>query len=342
MKKNPSSRRGRRTALWVILSLILAVTAGGTVYLRHLLGRIHYVDPNTTPTLSQEELNAYLSPEAEDETDTSPTMRPEDIYFAEHDIQIGGEGSDIVNILLIGQDRRPGEARSRSDSMILCTFHKSAKKLTMTSFLRDTYVKIPGYGKNRLNAAYPAGGMPLLNKTLEENFGVHIDGNVEVDFDQFAQIVDLLGGVSLELRADEAKWINREVEGNLTEGKNLLNGAQALAYARIRKLDADGDFSRTSRQRKVITALLEKYRDTSLLSALSLLEQILPKITTDMTNKEILTHAANLFPLLSGCEIVSQYIPASGTYSSRNISGMAVLVADLDANRKLLEESLNG
>ena len=339
MKKQTSpNRRGRLVLLCFILGLILTAMVVGTVYLQHLLGQIHYVDSDTAPSLSPEELNAYLATQAE-EANTAPTMDPEDVTFPEYDAQIGSD-SDIINILLIGQDRREDEYRARSDSMILCTFHKSEKRLTMTSFLRDTYVSIPGYGKNRINVAYAAGGMPLLNKTLESNFGVHIDGNVEVDFCQFADIVDLLGGVELELRNDEAQWVNRETGSDLSEGTNLMDGRQTLAYARIRKLDADGDFSRTNRQRKVITALMDAYRGTSLPSALSLLEQILPLITTDMTDREILGYAVSLFPLVTGGEIVSQFIPAAGTYSSRNIDGMAVLVADLDANRKLLEETI--
>ena len=261
MKKqtSPPNRRGRLVLLCFVLGLILIVMLVGTVYLQHLLGRIHYVDSGTAPTLSPEELDAYLATQPE-EINTAPTMDPEDVTFPDYDADIGRD-SDIINILLIGQDRREDETRARSDSMILCTFHKSEKKLTMTSFLRDTYVKIPGYGQNRINVAYAAGGMPLLNKTLENNFGVHIDGNVEVDFHQFADIVDLLGGVEVDLRNDEAQWVNRETGSSLSEGTNLLNGQQALAYARIRKLDADGDFSRTNRQRKVITALLDAYRE---------------------------------------------------------------------------------
>ena len=102
------------------------------------------------------------------------------------------------------------------------------------------------------------------------------------------------------------------------------------------------DFSRTNRQRKVITALLDAYRGTSLPAALSLLEQILPLITTDMTDREILGYAVSLFPLLSRGKIVSQHIPAPDTYSSRSIDGMAVLVADLEANRKILQDTLGG
>lgn len=341
MKKQTSpNRRGRLMVLCFVLGLILIAMVIGTVYLQHLLGRIHYVDSGTVPTLSPEELNAYLATQPE-EVNTAPTMSPEEVTFPEYDTQIGSD-SDIIHILLIGQDRREGEYRARSDSMILCSFHKTEKKLTMTSFLRDTYVKIPGYGQNRINVAYAAGGMPLLDKTLETNFGVRIDGNVEVDFYQFADIVDLLGGVELELRNDEAQWVNRETGSSLTEGKNRMDGRQTLAYARIRKLDADGDFSRTNRQRKVITALMDAYRDSSLTTALSLLEQILPMITTDMTDREVLGYAVSLFPLLAGGEVVSQHIPAAGTYSSRNIDGMAVLVADLEANRRLLEETIGG
>ena len=362
MKKqtSPPNRRGRLVLLCFVLGLILIVMLVGTVYLQHLLGRIHYVDSGTAPTLSPEELDAYLATQPE-EINTAPTMDPEDVTFPDYDADIGRD-SDIINILLIGQDRREDETRARSDSMILCTFHKSEKKLTMTSFLRDTYVKIPGYGQNRINVAYAAGGMSLLNKTLENNFGIHIDGNVEVDFYQFADIVDLLGGVEVDLRNDEAQWVNRETGSSLSEGTNLLNGQQALAYARIRKLDADGDFSRTNRQRKVITALLDAYRVRRQLpadapmngrlffdaanagepEALEVLEQVLPLITTDMTDREILGYAVSLFPLMTGGEVVSQHIPAAGTYASRNIDGMAVLVADLEANRQVLKGTLGG
>ena len=161
MKKqtSPPNRRGRLVLLCFVLGLILIVMLVGTVYLQHLLGRIHYVDSGTAPTLSPEELDAYLATQPE-EISTAPTMDPEDVTFPDYDADIGRD-SDIINILLIGQDRREDETRARSDSMILCTFHKSEKKLTMTSFLRDTYVKIPGYGQNRINVAYAAGGMPL-------------------------------------------------------------------------------------------------------------------------------------------------------------------------------------
>lgn len=326
--------------LCTVLGLILAAMLFVTVYFQHLMGRINYVEPEDQVTLSQEQLDAYLSGETTPSDPAAPTLDPGSVDFGVPDIQIGG--SDVINVLLIGQDRRPGESRARSDSMILCTFNKDTKTLILTSILRDLYVRIPGYQDNRVNVAYAAGGMKLLNDTLEQNFGIQVDGNIEVDFSQFSEIIDLIGGVSMELRADEARHLNKMMGSSLTEGANLLTGEQALQYARIRALDADGDFSRTNRQRKVISAIVEAYKNARLTTILSLLDDILPMITTDMSNLQIIGYALELFPLLSDVTIVSQRIPADGTYSGQMIRGMAVLVADMDATRQLLEETLLG
>lgn len=262
------------------------------------------------------------------------------VVFESHDLTIGGRGSGITNILLIGQDRREGESVARSDTMILCTFNPDAKKITLTSFLRDLYVQIPGHNNNRINAAYAAGGAPLLAKTLETNFGIQLDGCVEVDFSQFADIVDLLDGVTIELRRDEAQLISRETGTQLEEGLQTLNGAQALTYSRIRKLDADGDFSRTQRQRKVLQAMADRFRDASLTTLLTLTEALLPMISTDMSAGKILRCTMELFPLLSDSQLVSQSIPAPGSCSDRTIAGMSVLVADMEAVRQALADSL--
>lgn len=338
-RRRNSLKRAALSFLCIVLAVILTAMLSVTLYFQYLLKQINYVEHDEAPTLSQEQLNEYLA-EEEDSDASAPSMDAGDVEFKDHTTQIGGKGSGLVNILLIGQDRRPGESRARSDTMILCTFNKHTKTLTMTSFLRDLYVEIPGYQDNRINAAYAAGGMSLLNETLKENFGIRIDGNIEVDFNQFAQIVDLLGGVTMELRQDEADVINRDAPGTVSAGTQLLTGQQALAYARIRSLDADGDFSRTNRQRKVISALLDSYKNASLSTVLSLLDDILPMITTDMNDVKIIAYATELFPMLSGADIVSQRIPADGSYSGKMINGMSVLVADMEASRQLLEDTL--
>lgn len=206
--------------------------------------------------------------------------------------------------------------------------------------MRDLYVKIPGYKSNRINAAYYFGGMQLLNDTLYENFGVEVDGNVEVNFSRFEDVIDILGGVTMEITDAEAAFINKFAPGShLTKGKHLLNGEQALAYARNRN-DVDGDFSRTNRQRKLINELIEEYKNKKLTEMLGILSDILPLITTDMSKSDITSYAVQLFPMLATAQIKTQGIPAAGAYQSASIDGMSVLVPDLEKNIEILVDSL--
>ena len=310
--------------LCFFLALVLVFLLGATALFQQVLGKIHYTQP--TADLGTR-LTALLS-----DVRSASSRKSADL--------IGGTGSGIVNILLIGQDRREGEETARSDSIILCTYHRKAGDLTMTSFLRDLYVPIPGHSSNRINAAYSEGGMTLLDDTLEQNFDLHIDGNIEVDFSQFAGIIDLLGGVKLELREDEAEVINQETGSSLSAGVQTLSGTEALTYARIRKLDLDGDFSRTDRQRKVINALLDSYRDIKWRDLLPLMDQLLPLISTDLNYGQLVLLAMEILPKLPNAQITNQWIPADGTFTDEKINGMAVLSADLEANRTLLRETL--
>lgn len=337
-RKNPTSyRRALLSLLCVFAAVILTGAVATTVFFQDFMAAIQ-APPEEEP-LTQQELDQLLAQE-KGPTD-APTMQPEEVTFAPPETQIGGENSKLINILLIGQDRRPGEERTRSDSMILCTVNPGTKTLTLTSILRDLYVQIPGYEDNRINAAYAAGGMPLLDETLETNFGIHVDGNVEVDFGQFSEIIDLLGGVSLEIRADEAAEINRLVWGSsLTTGEQTLNGEQALVYARIRKLDSDSDFSRTNRQRKLLTALIQQHKNLNLSTLTALYQELLPSINTDLTQYQIVSYGLTVFPMLKNLKIVSQRIPAEEYYEDRTIRGMSVLIADMEKTRELLKATL--
>lgn len=327
-----------RFLCWV-LGVVFLVMLSGTLLFRHLMDQMQIQPQSDVRILTQEQLDVFLGIHPQNLTADDT---PKTVSFPEHNTRIGGMGSGIVNILLIGQDRREGDPRSRSDSMILCTIQKETGKLTLTSFLRDLYVQIPGYRSNRINAAYAAGGMPLLRETFRENFGIQVDGCIEVDFLQFSRLIDLVGGVEVELRQDEAETININCPGSLQSGRQRLSGEQALAYARIRNLDADSDFSRTNRQRKILSALLSSAQDLSFPDALTLMGELIPMISTDIKEARLLLYCAELLPVLPRITLASQRIPGDGCYTTDTIDGMSVLVADMEATRKLLRETLCG
>jgi LCP family protein required for cell wall assembly len=317
-------------AACVFLSVLLVVLVAATAYMEQLLGLIGR-EPAQLETLSPEEIEALLHPE------DSGGYDPEEIPMPPAAPVI--EGEHLVQILLIGQDRRGSTGRSLSDAMILCTLNLKNKSLTLTSFLRDTYVQIPGYRNNKLNVAYPLGGMPLLDQTLEVNYGVKVDGNIEVDFSQFAQIIDLLGGVSITLTQAEAEHLNHQYGFTLQPGENRLNGQEALGYSRIRRIGTD--FGRTNRQRTVLMALIEEFRDAGMTRLHKTLTGILGLITTDMTDAQIVSYGLKLAPLLRDIEVRSQYIPAEGTFRFEDVAGVGnCIFVDFEANRALLAASV--
>ena len=163
----------RRTLTWasILLGIVLVALLGVTVYTEYLLDKVNYVDPEAThPTLSQEQMEVVeKETEAEDLEFTGPELKEEDVVL-ETVPAMEVDSEKVVNILLIGVDRRKNEV-ARSDSMILCTFNKHSNTITLSSMMRDMYVRIPGYKSNRINVAYTLGGMKLLNKTINENFG---------------------------------------------------------------------------------------------------------------------------------------------------------------------------
>lgn len=343
------------TVVCVILAVVILLVAAAWIYIKIKLSGIERLD-GTDVTLSpsvQESLNN------QDDTKpdfTGPVIDATDVTTPTQPAGTITSTENIVNILLVGQDRREGEGRRHSDSMVLVTINKKDKTITMTSFMRDLWVTIPDHYTERLNVPYMVGGFPLLNDTLEYTFGVRADHNIEVDFDGFEAVIDAVGGVDIHLTAAEARYLNRRGnwtagdtyngEWNLTEGVNHLTGIQALAYSRIR--DIDSDFGRTGRQRAVLEALLMDAKEKSATELLSLVESLIPLVKTDMTDSEILSLAWELVPILSEVEIISQRIPADGAFSNVRLihNGYAkdVLIMDeedLAANILLLQDALS-
>lgn len=343
--KSGSIKRTVLIVLCCILALILAALITLTVFMKDILSGIGRVE-HTNATLAPEVIESLLKEtEAPDPDFSGPVLGEDEVLMPSGPAESVEVGENKINFLLVGQDRRKGYPRMHSDAMILVTVDKTEKSLTMTSFMRDLWVQIPGYYKQRLNVPYmvdPTNGFNLLNETLEYNFGVSGEHNIEVDFSGFKSAIDAVGGVAIELTAAEAKHLNGQNSSwSLQEGTNYLDGEQALAYSRIRKIG--NDFERTSRQRTVLMALIEKARSLSLTELYSLAKTVMPMITTDMTDSEILGYVMELAPLLSELTIVSQRIPADGAYYDADINGNRVLCLDEDdwqTNLQILKDTL--
>ncbi len=263
------------------------------------------------------------------------------------------QDKEVLNLLLIGTDnRRPG-AQGLSDSMIILSIHQKEERITAVSLLRDIYLHIPDKDTdNRLNTAYAYGGARLLIKTIEENFRIKIDKYASVDFFSFVDLLDTIGGIQLNITKEELPYVNYYIkELNILQGKEkemdflmlpgvqMLNGRQVLGYARVRYVGTD--FARTGRQRKILEQIYIKTKKLNIREITDLLDLLLPQVTTNLTEKEIISQLLSI-PDYMNYKFDSFYIPQSGTYENARIRGMQVLDIDFKANVKELQKRLYG
>ncbi|MBQ2437812.1 MAG: LCP family protein, partial [Clostridia bacterium] len=257
-----------------------------------------------------------------------------------------------MNILLVGLDSRKDNYTGRSDSMILCTINKKSKKFVMTSFLRDSYVTIPGHGKDKLNAAYALGGSNLLANTIYENYGIVVDRTAVFNFLFVIDIIDYLGGVTVDVTADELPYLNMYIHDQNEELYNLANpnkgqihsgpgtytldGNQALGYARIRYVGTD--VARSERQRLVLSQCIDKCKKLSTGQLNEMMTLFLPRIKTDLTSGDCLSLITTL--LRAGSyESGSMAIPIDGTWKDAKVGDQEVIkITDFDANTEAWEK----
>lgn len=256
------------------------------------------------------------------------------------------------NILLLGVDSRTGSISGRTDTMILLSVDIEGNVIKMTSFLRDTYVSIPGYKNNRLNAAYVYGGFDLLAATFEENFGIRPDAYVAVNLSGLTRVIDELGGVYVDVNSKKIDrinaviyWYNKQVlnlnnlrDGYLTKGgRQKLTGKQAEAWARYRY--SESDMQRAERQRQLISIIFEEICKMSLSELVSFAMDNIDLVKTNLGISDIISLAPAVLAMRDA-EIRELQIPVSGGYKSQTVSGMSVLVPDRQKNANALAEFL--
>lgn len=334
--KQKATKKGWKKPVIITLIVLFVIIAGIYLYFNFLLNKIHYdKDNGRNPEFF----------ETDENTEGLQEIDPNDVVWGDRVLQ--RHEDDVINILMVGEEAINDRGRGRTDSIMIATMNVKEKTLKLTSIMRDLYLPIPGYSDNKINAAYNIGGMGLLVQALNNDFNIKLDGYVKVDFDSFEQVIDALGGVEITLSAKEAKYLNttnyisNPKYRNVVEGKQTLNGNQALGYSRIRYVENGNeanDFGRTLRQRTVINAIFEKYKSKNIVELLALLPDVLEVVTTDMNKATILEYmylAVTMHPE----KLETMRIPVEGAYYSARIRGMSVLVPNtLEDNVTALHE----
>ena len=314
--------------LVIVLAVILVIGALGAWFVVSKMNKIQKAQLAENQ-LSEEDLAGLLVEDPTQETEAVPTEttepKPTDPDY--------GKMGKVINVLLIGQDAREGEESKNSDTVILVTVNKETKKITMTSFLRDSYVTLNNVvdsngkshsGSTKLTLAYALGyqwggtlgAMQVMDQVITNNFGPVVDHNIEVNMEAFDACINALGGVTITLDKDEAKYMNNyfskfDAEGReFFEGDNLVDGWAAEVYVRTRHANnGDNDYNRTNRQRQVVAQVLEKVKNMSILELNKLVDQLLPLVSTDMSNADMTNYILEVLPILPEVTLESIQCP---------------------------------
>lgn len=339
----------KKLPLWgkiLIGVLAFVLLAGGGVYLV-----IHYYYSQMTYQSDDEVVEKHE--EIFDEDENTGNLKEIDPSSIQLDSAVqADQNSDVINILLCGEEAIHDD-RGRTDSIMIATINQKDNRLSLTSIMRDTYVKIPGFSDNKINAAYHNGGMKTLIETIKENFGISVDGYVLVNFDSFEKIIDAVGGVDIELSSEEASYLNRTnyisnpSNRNVSVGVNHMNGNQALGYARVRYVNKDGnvgDFARTLRHRTVMTAVYKKMMSKSTLELVAMIPDILPLLTTNIKKADLINYlTAGVSVREKNSKLRTLNVPIEGCYKITRVRTMSVILASpLDANVKKMHKFIYG
>ncbi len=262
--------------------------------------------------------------------------------------------NDIYNILLVGVDRRDKTWNGNSDSMILVSINKKDNRVTMVSLMRDTYVDIPDVGYEKLNAAYAWGAGPLLCETVTNTYKVKVDRYAAVDFFDLIDIIDIIGGVDMEITASEAEVMN----GYILDMCNLMNidgyahqvpvgggyihcdGVQAVAYARNRYV-GNSDYQRTERQRYLIQQLMGEVKRMSVAQMTDKMQSILGHVTMNIPESEIWSMIPEL-PEMLNYKFETDRIPYDNMYDVISVKGQGMLVPDWEPTIEKLHDFIYG
>ena len=294
-KKMPSKNKKVTVICIVIAAVIVLLAVAGIIAVSVINGKMGQMN-NGDPVTAVEDWDGFDSKIYNDTAFTEINGRLSSSSFKgmlKEWATNGGEimsSKNVLNILVAGVDTREGGTATNTDVMMLVSVNKKTQTITLTSFLRDSYIymknKDGSDGYNKLNAAYILNGMSCLIETVENNYKIDIDNYVLVDFEAFQTIIDTMGGIKMPVQEYEMNYINTfywdEPIVPITEYGDsvLLTGQQALCYCRIRGCDADGDVSRTRRQRQLVEAVISELKSSHISDFNKYLDALLPYVKT--------------------------------------------------------------
>lgn len=241
-----------------------------------------------------------------------------------------------LNILIIGTDSR-GEDRGRSDSLMVAHYDQKKKQPKLISIMRDSYVDIPGHGKDKINAAYSYGGIELVRKTLKENFDLPIEYYVTINFDHFKEAIDSLFPKGVTIDAEKDLDLDQVF---IKAGKQKMDGNTLLQYSRFRE-DEEGDFGRIRRQQQVLSAISQQVTNVTSLSKLpKTTGKLLGYVDTNLSESTILSVGKD-FALGDTKKIETLAVPIDKTWEfNNNTPSGSVLELDTEANAKAIQTFL--
>lgn len=319
--------RTKRILLSLTIVIVLGLLGYGGYYVYSIIKFSNDISDGESPLDEYEQTIREQNPEA-----YQPQEPPE------------WEGNERVNILLLGGDSR-GLTKNeppRSDTIMLASIDPNTKQGYLFSILRDTYTDIPGHYKTRVNAALALGSYKLAMETVSNLLGIDIQYYVFVDFEGFIKLVDALGGIEFEVEKNMYYYdpTDPEYKIDLKAGLQLLDGEKALQYVRFR-YDRMGDYTRTERQRELLSALASKLTSTtSLINLPSTLRKIEPYISTNIPSSKMLSLARLAYESM-GNEPVTAQLPPMNLLHEEKINGMDVITVDKTALQKYVQELFN-
>ncbi len=250
------------------------------------------------------------------------------------------EGTEQVNILFLGVDSRDESERPRSDTILLLSVNPVTKKASLFSIMRDTYVNIKGVGQSKINAAFANGGPQLLIETVQDYLDIPIHYYVATDFQGFAKIIDVIGGVDVNVKEKMVHADDGVHDILLEAGQQHLDGQKALMYVRYRGT-ARSDFDRTERQREMVKLVGAKMSSPSMALKLpTILKEITPYTESNIGASDLY----KLFTLGAKADtsgMQTEQLPPDQFLSEEvNGNGEQVLRPDIEAVRNFVREKI--